>query len=188
MNLKNEIKRAVSTLKKGGIILYPTDTVWGLGCDATNENALLKIYELKQRPKNKGFIVLMKDIEQLQSHTQYIPEKAINLISFYDKPVTIIYNNIKNLAPLVYYEDMSLAVRIPRNTFLHTLIQEFGKPISSTSANLSGKPTPSFYNEIDEKIVTSVDYVFNYQRDDQEAKTPSRIIKFDENDELIVIR
>lgn len=188
MNWAKEIDKAVSVLKKGGVILYPTDTVWGLGCDATNESALLKIYEIKQRPKHKGFIVLMKDIDELQSHTKHIPEKALNLISYYEKPVTIIYNNIENLASSVYYEDKSLAVRIPRNEFLNTLIQKFGKPISSTSANISGKTTPSFYDEIEEEIKSKVDFIFNYKREDNETKSPSRIIKFDENDDLIVIR
>lgn len=184
MKILNE---TVDALKKGKIVLYPTDTVWGIGCDATNFNAVKKIYALKQRGDSKTMICLVKDIKMLSSHIEQIPEAAINILKYARKPTTIIYDRPKHVAKNLIAKDNSLAVRIVKDEFCYNLIKQLKKPIVSTSANISGRPTPKTYKEIETDILKGVDYVVNLKRDCGSAN-PSSIIKLSLNGEVKIIR
>ncbi|OSY89350.1 translation factor Sua5 [Tenacibaculum holothuriorum] len=173
-------------LKEGNTILYPTDTVWGLGCDATNNNAVKKIYSIKDREESKSLIILVSSIEMLKEYINNIPQKALDILKESTKPTTIIYNNPIGLAPNTIAKDNTIAIRIPENEFCIQLIESFGKPIVSTSANISGEPTPKTFSEISEAILKSVDYVVNLQQDKVNEKS-STILKI-EGDDIIVIR
>ncbi|WP_417800567.1 L-threonylcarbamoyladenylate synthase [Tenacibaculum sp.] len=173
-------------LLNGKTILYPTDTVWGLGCDATNESAVKKIYQLKNREESKSLIILVASIEMLQKHVGNIPEKALEILKTSVKPTTIIYNNPKELAANTIAVDDTIAIRIPKDPFCIQLIKEFGKPIVSTSANVSGEPTPKSFSEISEAILKNVDYVVDLHQE-KIAEKSSTILKI-EGDDVIVIR
>ena len=173
-------------LLNGKTILYPTDTVWGLGCDATNESAVKKIYQLKNREESKSLIILVASIEMLQKHVGNIPEKALEILKTSVKPTTIIYNNPKELAANTIAVDDTIAIRIPKDPFCIQLIKEFGKPIVSTSANVSGEPTPKSFSEISEAILKNVDYVVDLHQE-KVAEKSSTILKI-EGDDVIVIR
>ncbi|MEE3998860.1 L-threonylcarbamoyladenylate synthase [Tenacibaculum sp. FZY0031] len=173
-------------LLNGKTILYPTDTVWGLGCDATNESAVKKIYQLKNREESKSLIILVASIEMLQKHVGNIPEKALEILKTSVKPTTIIYNNPKELAANAIAVDDTIAIRIPKDPFCIQLIKEFGKPIVSTSANVSGEPTPKSFSEISEAILKNVDYVVDLHQE-KIAEKSSTILKI-EGDDVIVIR
>ncbi|MGG6231413.1 L-threonylcarbamoyladenylate synthase [Tenacibaculum sp. SDUM215027] len=176
----------IHNLKSGKTILYPTDTVWGLGCDATNEEAVKKIYELKNREESKSLIILVASIEMLQEYVEYIPEKAIQILNKAEKPTTIIYNNPKGLALNTIALDNTIAIRIPQDEFCIQLINELGKPIVSTSANVSEEPTPKSFSEISQAILKNVDYVVNLHQDKVTEKS-STILKIEGNN-VIVIR
>ena len=185
--IQDEIKRAVAALKAGKIILYPTDTVWGIGCDATNFEAIQKIYGLKQRAEAKSMICLMSDIKMLERYVESIPDAAYDIIKFSDKPTTIIYDRPKHVAENIIAADNTLGIRIASDDFCRSLISEFKKPIVSTSANLSGQPTPLSYDQISEEILKGVDYVVNLQRQKRSVKASS-IIKLTNDGEVTVIR
>ncbi|WNW02311.1 L-threonylcarbamoyladenylate synthase [Tenacibaculum sp. HL-MS23] len=180
------MNKIINTLKQGKTILYPTDTVWGLGCDATNEEAVKKIYQLKKREESKSLIILVDSIEMLRKYLDEIPEKAIEVLNSLEKPTTIIYKNPKNLAKNTIASDNTIAIRIPQDGFCLELIKEFGKPIVSTSANISGEPTPKSFSEISKAILQSVDYVVDLHGDKITEKS-STILKI-EGDYVIVIR
>ncbi|MDE1206809.1 L-threonylcarbamoyladenylate synthase [Tenacibaculum larymnensis] len=176
----------IDALKTAKTILYPTDTVWGLGCDATNEEAVKKIYKLKNREESKSLIILVDSIKMLLNYVESIPEKALQILKESKKPTTIIYNNPKGLAPNTIASDNTIAIRIPQDEFCIQLIKEFGNPIVSTSANVSGEPTPKSFSEISEAILKNVDYVVNLHQD-KVAEKSSTILKI-EDDDVIVIR
>ena len=159
--MKIEINKAIEILKKGGLVLYPTDTIWGIGCDATNENAVAKVFELKQRNESKALISLVGNKEQLITLTKQIPKEAES-----DKPTTIIYTNISGLADNLIANDGTVAIRIVKDHFCKQLIQNFGKPIVSTSANISGENTPKQFSEISKEIRKNVDYIVNLRHDE----------------------
>ena len=186
--MKEEIKKCIAVLKKGGTILYPTDTIWGIGCDATNERAIDKIYKIKKRPESKSLIILLNEVSMIEKYVKSIPEIAWDLMQQVDKPLTIIYPNAKNLPKNIVGDDNSIAIRIVKNEFCKTLIQEFGKPIVSSSANISGDPSPLVYRCISKEIVQQVDYVVNLYQDQLQEVKPSRIIKLKENGEFNIIR
>jgi L-threonylcarbamoyladenylate synthase len=175
--MKNELEKALSTLKTGGIILYPTDTIWGIGCDATNEEAVKKVMALKGRSASKSLIVLLDNENKLASYVREIPDVAYDLIEFAENPLTIVYSNAKNLAPSVINEDGSVGIRVVKHNFCQQLIQRFRLPIVSTSANISGEPAPKNFSEVAQEIIDGVDYVVNLEHDAQEEKTPSTIMK-----------
>ena len=175
--LREEISKAVEVLKKGGIILYPTDTVWGLGCDATNESAVEKINTIKGRSADKSFIVLLNSPNQLQSYVSEIPDVAYELIEYTENPLTIIFSGAKNLAKNVINTNGSVGIRIVKHAFCEELLQRFRRPITSTSANLSGEPTPQFFDSIAQEIIDAVDYVVDLEQELQVVKKPSTIIK-----------
>ena len=185
---KDDMKQALDTLKAGGIILYPTDTIWGIGCDATNPEAVEKIFALKGRDKRKSMIVLLGNDYQLEGYVQEVPEVAYQLIEVADKPLTIIYNKAKNLAPYVVAEDGSIGIRVVQHPFCEELIQRFRKPIVSTSANISGDATAQNFAEIADEIKEGVDYVVQYGQTDMSKHQASTIMKIDASGKFEFIR
>ncbi len=183
-----EVKAAVETLKAGGIILYPTDTVWGIGCDATNETAVARVYELKKRADSKSLITLVADADMLGKYVKVIPEVAINLLEVNDKPMTIIYPDAMGLAPNVLAEDGSAGIRIPMHDFCVEMIRRFRKPVVSTSANYSGEPAPAFYEDIPVDIIEAVDWVADPYLEEGATGEPSQIIKVGLHGEIKIIR
>ena len=183
-----EVKAAVDTLKAGGIILYPTDTVWGIGCDATNEEAVAKVFALKQRADSKSLITLVSDADMLGRYVKVIPEVAINLLEVNDKPMTIIYHDAMGLAPSVIAEDGSVGIRIPMNDFCVEMIRRFRKPVVSTSANISGQPAPAFYEDIPIEIIEAVDWVADPYLEEGATGEPSQIIAVGLRGEIKIIR
>jgi len=185
--MKEEIYKVVEILKRGGIILYPTDTVWGIGCDAANSEAVQKIYKLKQRAESKTMICLVNNFGMLERHVDNVPNVAYNIIELAAKPTTIIYDNPAGVAENLIAEDNTLGIRIVQNNFCQRLIRKLGKPLVSTSANIAGKPTPKSFEEIDEAILKGVDYVVNLQSENGNAN-PSAIIKLSNNGGIKIIR
>ncbi len=187
-NFVPDINKSIEILKQGGIILYPTDTIWGIGCDATNENAVDKIYKIKQRSDQKSMLVLLDNPNKISTYVQEMPEIAWDLIDLTEKPLTIIYSGAKNLAKNLIPSDESIGIRITKDTFTQKLISKFGKPIVSTSANISGEASPQNYSEISEKIINAVDYTIKWRQDDLSKAEPSGIIKLKSNGEIQIIR
>ena len=186
--MQEEIKKAIDILYQGGVILYPTDTIWGIGCDATNENAVKKIYEIKTRADSKSMLVLLNDANRIPAYINKMPEIAWDLIDVAEKPLTIIYPNAKNFAKNLVANDNSIGIRIVKDDFCNQLISRFKKPIVSTSANISGKKSPSNFFEIDEQIKNSVDYVVNYRQNETEKAQSSQIIKLGVSGEIEILR
>ena len=186
--MDEEIKNACSILYKGGLILYPTDTIWGIGCDATNEDAVRRVFELKQRADSKALIVLMDSPAKLGFYMEEVPEISWDLIELSEKPLTIIYPKARNLASNLLAEDGSVGVRITREDFSRHLCERFHKAIVSTSANISGQSSPRFFDEISPEIINGVDYVVNYRRNDTTPTQPSSIIKLGVGGQVQVIR
>ena len=181
--MKIEIKKALTTLKSGGIILYPTDTIWGIGCDATNPSAVERIYTLKKRTKSKALISLVSNVAMIDKFTDNKQSK----ISSSKKPTTIIYQNAKGLAKNLISQDNTAAFRIPRDRFCHLLVTSFGLPIVSTSANISGNKIPKQFSEISKEIKENVDYIVNL-RHNEIMTTPSTIIMINEDGSVKKIR
>lgn len=188
MIFSEDITNSVNTLKNGGIILYPTDTIWGLGCDATNQVAVDKIFKIKSRSENKSLLILVDSIQMAERFVKEIPEIVYELTSVSDSPLTIIYPGGKNLASGVCSEDGSVGIRICNEEFCSQLIGKFRKPIISTSANFSGKQSPGNFSEIDKKIIDSVDYLVNYRQDDRRKFTSSPVIRIDLDGSFKIIR
>ncbi len=186
-DLSNEISECVKVLQEGGLILYPTDTVWGIGCDATNEAAVAKVYELKRRPDSKALICLVANDFMLEKHVEEVPDLAYDLMDMSTKPTTIIYDRPKGIAKNLVAEDNTLAIRVASDDFCRKLIGKFGKPIVSTSANISGEPTPKSFSEISSDILKGVDYAVNLQRQ-VINNTPSAIIRLATDGTVKVIR
>jgi len=186
--LKKEISSCVETLRSGGTVLYPTDTIWGIGCDATNADAAERIYRIKNRVGFKSQIVLLDSPNKLSLYVEQIPLITWDLLKNITTPLTIIYPGGKNLAPNILGEDGSIAIRIADHEFCRELIRGFGKPVVSTSANLSGEASPHSFNEINHAIVEQVDYTVGMYHDIISPSSPSRIIKLYENGEFNVIR
>jgi L-threonylcarbamoyladenylate synthase len=187
--MTNDINKSFEVLKKGGIILYPTDTIWGLGCDATNAEAVKRIYEIKQRADNKSMIILVDHPGRIAGYINDIPEVAMQLIELSDKPLTVILEGAKNLAAnVINAEDGSVGIRVVNDPFCQALISRFKKPIVSTSANISGESSPACFDEISQAIIHSVDYVVEHRQDDHTKNKPSGIIKIGINGSVQVIR
>lgn len=185
--MTEELENTASILKQEGIILYPTDTVWGIGCDATNEEAVKKVFNIKQRNESKSLIILVDSLEMLKQYVDEIPDTINEILKKFHKPTTVIYNNPKELAKNVIASGNTVAIRIVQDEFCQKLIQQFGKPMVSTSANISGKPTPKSFKEIESSILDAVDYVVNLYQD-KTSNTPSTIIKVNGKGEVEVIR
>lgn len=186
--MQDDLQAAVDTLQKGGIILYPTDTVWGLGCDATNAEAVKRIFEIKKRADHKSMLVLLDTPAKLQNYVSEIPDMAWELIELTTKPLTIIYPKAKNLAENLVVEDGSIGIRITSENFSKALCQQFRKPIVSTSANISGMPNARCFNEISNEIKSAVDYIVQFRQNETELPAPSSIIKLDIGNVIKIIR
>lgn len=186
-DLNTIIQEALFHLKKGGLILYPTDTVWGIGCDATNFEAVKKIYKLKQRHDSKAMICLVNSFGMLERHVDNVPNIAYNILELAIKPTTIIYDKPAGVAENLIAQDNTLAIRVTQDEFCQKLIRYFGKPIVSTSANISGKPTTRSYEEIPEEVLKGVDYIVNLHHE-KKASNPSAIIKLSNDGKVQIIR
>ncbi len=186
--LLNDIEQCLEVLKKGGLLLYPTDTIWGIGCDATNEQAVAQIYALKKRVASKSMIVLIADEKDL---TKYVAQPTLQIFDYIkgvSKPTTVIYEGAIGVAKNLVNEDGTLAIRIVKDDFCQKLIQLFGRPIVSTSANLSGYPSPAIFTDIDWEIKNGVDYIVQHRQDDFNLAAPSAIIKWNNNGIPTIIR
>ena len=192
MTREEDIKQAVETMRKGGVILYPTDTVWGIGCDATNEEAVKRVYEIKQRDDSKALICLVDSDARMQRYFRNVPDVAWQLIDSLKeteaKPTTLILDGAINLAENLIAEDGSVGIRITNEPFSKELCYRFQKAIVSTSANISGEPAAQNYCDIDPRILEAVDYVCWSRRQEHKPHTPSSIIKLKQNGEVTVIR
>lgn len=186
--MQEEIKKALEVLHNGGIILYPTDTIWGIGCDATNPEAVKKVYEIKKREDSKSMLVLLDNPNKLNSYVAEVPEIAWDLIECTDKPMTIIYPGAKNLANNLVAEDGTIGIRITEEDFSNNLIFRFRKPIVSTSANISGEPSPKHFNDISEEVKNAVDFIVDYRQDETENPAPSSILKLGTGGEIEILR
>ena len=186
--MEEEIKKTLEVLKKGGIMLYPTDTIWGIGCDATNAKAVDKVFKIKHRPDNKSMILLVDDVSKIEKYVKYVPPIAYELIANYTEPLTIVYSGAINLPKNVVSSDGTIAIRLVRDEFCQKLISEFGKPIISTSANISGAETPFMFNLISKEIIDNVDYVVKLNQNQINKLKASTIIKVMENGEFEVLR
>ena len=185
--MKNDLKNTLNILKKGGLFLYPTDTVWGIGCDATDENAVKKVYELKNRVESKSLIILVDSWEMLQQYIKKIPPKVSCVLEGSSRPTSVIYKKPKGLAKNVIANDNTVAIRIVNDDFCKQLIKKFGKPIVSTSANYSGKSTPKSFSEIDNSLIDKVDYTVNLNRE-KKFGVSSQIVKIDEKGKIEFLR
>lgn len=187
MDINQEVHNAYEIIKEGGIILYPTDTVWGIGCDASNEEAVKKIYALKQRQDSKSMIVLMNGEKMIYNVFKEIPDVAWEIWDLSEKPTTLILDNPRNVAPNIIAEDKTLGVRIVKEPFCFKLMERMKRPLVSTSANISGMFAPKTFKEISQEIIKGVDYVVNLQRD-KVCKNPSTIIKLSLDNQVKIIR
>ena len=186
--IREEVKKACDVLNKGGVILYPTDTVWGLGCDATNPEAVKRIYEIKQRADSKAMLVLVDSDIKVDFYVRDVPEVAWNLIEVADKPMTIIYDGARNLAENLLAEDGSVGIRVTNEEFSKELCFRFRKAIVSTSANVSGQPSPASFAEISDEIKEKVDYIIDYRQEECAGAKPSSIIKLSAGGTVKIIR
>lgn len=186
--MEEEIKNAIEVLRKGGTILYPTDTVWGIGCDARNKEAVAKLFKLKERAEYKSMVILVCNETMINRHVKEVPEVAWELIESAEEPLTLIYPDGRMLAEKLIAADGSVGIRLVKDDFCNTLIHKFGKPIVSTSANISGEPTPVAFSDIKLDILNKVDYVVNYRQKEENNPKPSTIIKIALNGEIKIIR
>lgn len=186
--MHDDIKKALEVLKKGGVILYPTDTIWGIGCDATNVEAVKRIYQIKKREDSKSMLVLMENPALLDRYVNDVPEIAWDLVEISTTPLTVIYPGAKNLAKNLIAEDGSVGIRFTKEAFTTQLLQRFRRPLVSTSANISGEKSPAFFDEISEEIKGQVDYIVEYRQDDRTPSTPSSIIKLGSGGRIDIIR
>ncbi|MGH1336162.1 MAG: L-threonylcarbamoyladenylate synthase [Aureispira sp.] len=188
MDWDRESQRLAAQMEQGNLILYPTETIWGIGCDATNEEAVKRIDLLKQRQEGKNYILLIDTIERLEEYVTYIPPKASKLIAYHARPLTIIYENIQNLPTSLLAADGSIAIRVTKDPFCKALVADLGKPIVSTSANTSGQPYPKQFSEIAPQIIEGVEGIAQYRQEEVTNQTPSTVVKVVDGQDLIFIR
>lgn len=186
--IAEDIRQAVQTMRSGGLILYPTDTIWGIGCDATNADAVRRIYELKQRDDSKALICLVDSPNRMQQYSRSIPDVAWDLIDYAQNPLTLIVDGALNLAPNLVAQDGSIAIRVTRERISHDLCYRFQKAVVSTSANLSGQPAPRNFMEISPEIIQGVDYVMKARQNDVTKGKPSQIVKISKDGQITFIR
>ena len=186
--MRKDIEQALKVLNEGGTILYPTDTIWGIGCLATNTVAVQKVYDIKKRSDTKSMLILLDNTNRLSSYIDEVPDVAWELIDATDKPLTIIYPAGKNLAENLLSEDKSIGIRITDDDFCRQLVQKLRRPIVSTSANFTGQPSPSFFEEIDPEIIDAVDYVVEWRQDDLTPASASSIVKLGSGGQISIIR
>ncbi len=187
-NYQDDIRNCLRTLEQGGIIVYPTDTIWGVGCDATNHEAVKKIFAIKQRQEKKSMLVLVDDFERINDHVDKLPDVAESLATLSDRPVTIIYDNAINLAPNLVADDKTIGIRVAKDDFCEELIRRFRRPIVSTSANIAGEPFPRCYDDISREILDAADFVVGYRQDEISGAVPSSIIRLGSGGQVKIIR
>ena len=187
-DFSNDIKACLDVLKHGGLILYPTDTIWGIGCDATNAAAVAKVYALKRRVENKALIVLIDSADYLDHYVIDVPYMSHELINVAVKPLTIVYEGAFNIAKNLLGDNDSIGIRVTSEPFSHELCRRFGRPIVSTSANISGAPSALTFSQISKEIIDGVDYVVNYRRDDNSISEPSNVILLSSDGTFKIIR
>lgn len=185
---KEDIRRAIEVMNQGGIILYPTDTIWGLGCDATNPEAVRRIYEIKQRTDAKALISLVDSETKVQFYVKEVPDVAWDVMELSEKPMTVVFDGGRNLAPNLLAEDGSVAIRITKEAFSKELCMRMKRAVVSTSANISGQPAPRCFSEISEEIKKAVDYICTSRQDEPPTQTASSIIKLGAGGEVTIIR
>ena len=183
-----DLKKAVETMQNGGVILYPTDTVWGIGCDARNETAVQRIFNIKQRDDSKSMLILLEAPGKLQGYVKQIPDMAWDLMEYSVRPLTIIYPGGQNIAKNLIANDGSVGIRVTKDIFCQELCRRLKAPIVSTSANISGKPAATTFSTIDKQIISAVDYVVQFRQNDNRVAEPSSIIKLEINNEFKLIR
>ncbi|WP_119079946.1 L-threonylcarbamoyladenylate synthase [Chitinophaga alhagiae] len=188
IHFENDLEHALAALRAGGTILYPTDTIWGIGCDATDEQAVKKVFGLKKRDESKSLVILMADTKDLVKYLSQPPPDIAEVLAGFDRPTTVIYEGALHLAPNVVHEDGTVAIRLVKDPFCRHLVKRLRKPLVSTSANISGEPAPASFADISQEIRRGVDYVVKYRQDDQEQHQPSRIVRISKNGELEVLR
>ena len=186
--IAEDIKTAVQILRKGGLILYPTDTIWGIGCDASNKDAVRRIFQLKQREDSKAMICLVDNANRMQRYLRQVPDVAWDLVGFAEKPLTLILDGAVNLAPSLIAEDGSVGIRVTRENISHELCYRYERAIVSTSANISGAPSPSCFAEISDEIKNGVDYIMLSRQNDLSKGKPSQIIKLGLDGQIQIIR
>ena len=186
--MKEDIRKACEVMQKGGVILYPTDTIWGIGCDATNEDAVKRVYDIKKRADSKAMLVLVDNAVKVDFYVNQAPEVAFDLIELATKPLTIIYDDAKNLAPNLIAEDGSIGIRVTSEEFSNQLCFRFRKAIVSTSANVSGEPSPTSFADISEEIKQAVDYIVQSRQNEKTSSKSSSIIKLGKGGQVKVIR
>ncbi|MBK7856938.1 MAG: threonylcarbamoyl-AMP synthase [Bacteroidetes bacterium] len=187
-DFKAEENKSLEILRDGGVILYPTDTIWGLGCDATNDAAIEKIYAIKQRNESKSMIVLLDDAGKLVKYVKNIPAVAYDIIELTEKPLTIIYDGAVNVSKKIISHDGSIAIRITKDAFCRDIIRRMNKPLVSTSANKSGEPSPENFAEIGDEIKSKADYIVSLRQQEKQHDFPSSIIKLSSSGEIKIIR
>ena len=186
--MKEDIRKACEVMQKGGVILYPTDTIWGIGCDATNESAVKRVYDIKKRADSKAMLVLVDNAVKVDFYVKDVPEVAWDLIQYATKPLTVIYDDARNLAPNLIGEDGSVGIRVTSEEFSKQLCYRFRKAIVSTSANISGQPSPASFSEIQDEIKQAVDYIVEYRQDEPAGAKPSSILKLGRGGVIKIIR
>lgn len=186
--MHDDIKKALEVLKNGGVILYPTDTIWGIGCDATNPEAVKRIYQIKKREDSKSMLVLMENPALLDRYVEEVPEVAWDLIEITTTPLTVIYSGAKNLAKNLIAQDGSIGIRFTKEAFTSQLLQRLRRPLVSTSANISGEKSPTLFDEISDEIKDAVDYIVEFRQDDITPAQPSSIIKLGPGGQIDILR
>ena len=185
--LKIEVEKSLEVLRQGGILIYPTDTIWGIGCDATSEESVGKVYNLKRRSESKSLVILVSDWEMLSEYVSEIPPDVRDFLEVAKKPTTVVYRDPRGLAPNAIASDNTVAIRLVRHEFCKEFIRDFGKPIVSTSANISGSAPPTCFDDIESELLTKADYIVNLSRKEIQ-KSASQIVKFDKDGQIIYIR
>ena len=185
---KDNLETITTTLENSGLILYPTDTIWGIGCDATNEDAVQRIFDLKKRPYDKPFVLLVNSIDMLKNYVEHVHPRIETLLMHHVKPLTMIYDRAKNLPPISQDKSGSVAIRVVQDSFCKELIGQFGKPLIASSANISDKPFPANFGGISSDVITGVDYVVKWKQGEKKLSQPSVIAKFSEKEELVFLR
>ncbi len=188
MDFENDIKNCVRILEEGGTILYPTDTIWGLGCDATNEAAVEKLFLLKRRPPEKSMIILLAEAKDVLQYVAAPPPDIIAILESFENPMTVIYDNALDLAENVLHTDGSVAIRVTNDPFCKALVKRFRKPVVSTSANISGEPAPVIFRDIAPVVTDGVDYIVRFRQDDNTPRQPSGIIRINDEGAITKIR
>jgi len=186
--IAEDIRTAVQTLRKGGLILYPTDTIWGIGCDAANEEAVRRIFQLKRREDSKSMICLVDSADRMQRYLRKVPDVAWDLVEYADKPLTLILDGAQNLAPSLIAEDGSVGLRVTKENISHELCYRFERAVVSTSANISGESSPACFDEIADEIKQGVDYIMRSRQNDLSKGKPSQIIKLGHDGQVRIIR